>query len=149
MSSTERSRRFLERIRGTGASTSLLEAECEKLKDENTKLKMQLAGARHQIRQLTARRPQSSPKPKPPPRAQSEIEQQLRKTVAKLRRRLQEVAHASKSTVYLKQGDLRKLRVGLHPDGVLDPVLAKRVNIASQILNELFDSGRLREIEED
>jgi hypothetical protein len=71
----------------------------------------------------------------------------LRRKNNELRRRLQEVAHASKGIVFLKQGDRRKIRAGLHR--VENPVARQRLEIASQIINELLDSGKLREIEED
>jgi hypothetical protein len=133
----------------TPAQASELEAQCAKLKDENTKLKMQLAGAHHQIRELAARRPQSSPKPKPPPRTQSEIEQQLRKQVSKLRGRLRMIIHSPVGSVVVKPGSRRKILAALHPDGVLDPAVKKRLEIAFQIISELFDKKKLIEIEEE
>jgi hypothetical protein len=80
MSSAQRQRRFLDRIRsgGTAASSSLLEAECAKLKSEcaalqsecaklksdNTTLKRLLDGAREHIKKLEARHERPKPEPK-------------------------------------------------------------------------------------
>jgi hypothetical protein len=106
MSSAERQRRFLDRIRGTGAADdhpSLLEAECAKLKNDNTDLKRLLEGAYEHIRKLEARRERPHPQPKAQPISgdgASEMEQKLsalRRKNAELRRLLREVARAPSS----------------------------------------------------
>jgi hypothetical protein len=169
MSTAERQRRFLDRIRGSGteASSSQLEAEyaklkaectkleteCAKLKHDNTTLKRLLDGAHEHIRKMEARRerPRPQPKAKPPVSVDEEMQQKLtalRRKNAELRRRLQMVAEAPLGTVFLKQGDRRKILSALHPDGVENPAAKRRLEIAFQIINELFDKKKLREIEE-
>jgi predicted RNase H-like nuclease (RuvC/YqgF family) len=113
MSSAERQRRFLDRIRGTGAADdhpslleaecAKLEAECAKLKNDNTDLKRLLEGAYEHIRKLEARRERPHPQPKAQPISgdgASEMEQKLsalRRKNAELRRLLREVARAPSS----------------------------------------------------
>ena len=177
MSTAERQRRFLDRIRATGTATSLseLQAENAKLKSEvakltaqyakleaehakpknepsNADLKRLLAGAYQHIEKLEARlkRPRPEPKPKPQQSVDEEMAQKLsalRRKNNELRRRLHSIVHESKTTALLKPGDRKKILAGVHPDGVLDPATAQRLNIASQIIGELFQSGRLKEIE--
>ena len=49
----------------------------------------------------------------------------------------------------VKPGSRRKILTALHPDGVQNPVAKQRHEIAAQIINGLFASGKLREIEEE
>ena len=164
----ELQRRFLNKLRAQAAtaSASPLSAECAKLSAENAKLKSEVAtlkrevatlnrlldGAREHADKLEARlkRPRPEPKPKPQQSVDEEMAQKLsalRRKNNELRRRLHTVAHESKTTALLKPGDRKKILAGVHPDGVLDPATAQRLNIASQIIGELFQSGRLKEIE--
>jgi hypothetical protein len=73
MSNAERQRRFIDRLRGTGTTTSSslleteyakLETECTKLKCENSTLKLLLDGAEERVSKLEARRERPRP-PKP------------------------------------------------------------------------------------
>jgi hypothetical protein len=73
----------------------------------------------------------------------------LRRTLAQLRRKLRYIADSPLGTVFVKSGDRRKIRAALHPDGVQNPVAKQRLEIATQIINESFASGKLREIEEE
>ena len=49
----------------------------------------------------------------------------------------------------VKPGSRRKILTALHPDGVQNPVAKRRLEIAAQIINGLFASGKVREIEEE
>jgi hypothetical protein len=161
MTSTERSRRFLDKIRGTGpapapqsseleAECANLKSECAKLKAENANLKRFADGAMEQCAKLEARLKRPRPEPKAKPiRTQSEIEQQLRRKINELRTQLRVVQYSRNDAVFLKRGDRRKILSALHPDSVLDPAVKRRLEIAFQIINDLFESKQLMEIGED
>lgn len=82
----------------------------------------------------------------PPP---SETERQLRRQIADLRQRLREVSRSPFGTVYLKKGDRKKLIQGCHSDDLLSPGKKQRLDEAFQIINELFQSGKLKEIDHE
>jgi len=162
MSSSERQRRFLERIRasGTAVSSNALEAECVKLKDECAKLKSEnatlkrlLDEAREHVRKLEARRERPQPQPKAQPiSGDAEMEQKLKalkKKIAELRYRLRTVQYSDKGAVFLKPGDRRKILSALHPDNEVNPATKRRLEVAFQIINDLFESGKIKEISED
>jgi hypothetical protein len=131
------------------AIASLTKSEA-KLKSENAELKRLLDGAREHIKKLEARRERPRPEPKAKPiRTQSEIEQELRQTINKLRAQLRYIARSPLGTVFVKSGYRRKILSALHPDGVETPAAKRRHEIGFQLINELFESGKLREIEED
>jgi hypothetical protein len=155
MSTAERQRRYLDKIRGTQTSTSssLLEAECAKLKGDNATLKRLLEGAHEHIRKLEARRERPRPRPKaqPPAGGDEEMQQKLtalRRKNAELRKEIRAITYAPHGTLYLKQGERRKILSALHPDGVQDQTAKRRLEIAFQFISDLFDKGRLREFKE-
>jgi hypothetical protein len=121
MSTAERQRRFLDKIRGTStaAPSSQLEAKCAKLKSENAKLKSDNAKLKRENAAI--------------------------KRLFDVKRQFREISAASYGVVFLKQGDRRKILSALHPDGVENPAAKRRLEMAAQIIGELFNSGKLRE----
>jgi hypothetical protein len=123
MSSAERQRRFLDKIRGgtqAAAPSNLLKAKCEKLKRENAKLKNDNAKLKRENAAI--------------------------KRLFDVKRQFRKISAASyDGVVFLKQGDRRKILSALHPDGVENPAAKRRLETASQIIGELFNSGKLME----
>jgi hypothetical protein len=134
MSSAQRQRRYLDKIRGTGADRA---SQLEELKSENARLQQLLTEAEERIRKLEARleRPQPKPKPKPQPKLDEE----------ELLRRFRALEEKPSGILYLKQGSRRMLLSALHPDGIENPAAKQRHEIAFQLITDLFASGYLRE----